>query len=144
MRVSSEMFPFASHATYGYSLSFCAPLLARVGDLAKEYGHRLTTHPGQFTQLGSPRPEVITSSIRELQYHAELLDLMDLDQDAVMIIHGGGVYDDKEGTIVRMKENITKLPKNVRERLVLENDEVSVNCMDRFCISDQASAVLQR
>ncbi|KAF8914616.1 UV-endonuclease UvdE-domain-containing protein [Mucidula mucida] len=132
MRVSSEMFPFASHATYGYSLSFCAPLLARVGDLAKEYVHA----------TWQPASEVITSSIRELQYHAELLDLMDLDQDAVMIIHGGGVYDDKEGTIVRMKENITNLPKNVRERLVLENDELCYNAEDLLPICEQLDVPL--
>ena len=47
MRLSSEMFPFASHAKYGYDLSFAAEGLKEAGDLAKKYGHRLTMHPGQ-------------------------------------------------------------------------------------------------
>lgn len=66
MRMSSEMFPFASHKEYGYSLEFAEQELKAVGELAKEYGHRLTTHPGQFTQLGSPRDEVVEASFRDL------------------------------------------------------------------------------
>ncbi|KAF9241886.1 UV-endonuclease UvdE-domain-containing protein [Melanogaster broomeanus] len=104
MRISSEMFPFASHEIYGYSLNYCAPLLAQVGALAKKYEHRITTHPGQFTQLGSPREAVVHSSIRELEYHAEMLDLMGVDQDGVMVIHGGGVYGNKEAALARIKK----------------------------------------
>jgi hypothetical protein len=47
LRLSSEMFPFASHAKYGYSLEYAAAELKEAGDLAKSYGHRLTMHPGQ-------------------------------------------------------------------------------------------------
>ncbi|KAL4078316.1 UV-endonuclease UvdE-domain-containing protein [Scleroderma yunnanense] len=128
---SSDMFPFASHETYGYSLTYCAPLLAQVGDLAKKYGHRLTVHPGQFTQLGSLREGVVRSSIRELEYHCEMLDLMGIGPDGVMVIHGGGVYGDKKATLERIRKTIRDdLPKNVRNRLVLENDEVSYTAAD--------------
>lgn len=52
LRLSSEMFPFASHAEYGYKLeSFVAKELAEVGKVAAELGHRLTTHPGQVCSL---------------------------------------------------------------------------------------------
>jgi len=88
-RISSELFPFASHGTYGYSLDYCADLLEKAGSLALKYGHRLTTHPGQFTQLGSPKPQVVEASIRELAYHCELLDLMGLGPDSIVIIHVG-------------------------------------------------------
>lgn len=48
MRLSSEMFPFASHAEYGYKLApFASEVLAEAGKVAAELGHRLTTHPGQ-------------------------------------------------------------------------------------------------
>ena len=48
MRLSSEMFPFASHAEYGYKLApFASEVLAEVGQVATELGHRLSTHPGQ-------------------------------------------------------------------------------------------------
>lgn len=82
-------------------------------------------HPGQYTQLGSPREAVVRSSIRDLEYHCEMLDLMGVGPDGVIVIHGGGVYGDKEATLARIKETIrVDLSKNVRDRLVLENDEV--------------------
>ena len=37
------------------------------GDLANGYGHRLTLHPGQFTQIGSPKENVVEASVRELE-----------------------------------------------------------------------------
>jgi len=45
MRLSSEMFPFASHAELGYSVEFAKPELSAVGRIAMKYGHRLTMHP---------------------------------------------------------------------------------------------------
>ena len=52
MRLSSEMFPFASHEEYGYRLApFASEVLGEVGKLAAELGHRLTTHPGQVSSL---------------------------------------------------------------------------------------------
>ena len=48
LRLSSEMFPFASHEEYGYKLApFASEVLAEAGRVAAELGHRLTTHPGQ-------------------------------------------------------------------------------------------------
>ena len=126
------MFPFASHGTYGYRLKddhSIVALLARVGALANKYSHRITTHPGQFTQLGSPKESVIEASIRELVYHNEMLEGMGIGVDGVCIVHGGGVYGDKQSTLERIKVTIEqKLPKAVRERLVLENDEVRLVC----------------
>jgi UV DNA damage endonuclease len=129
MRLSSEMFPFASHDEYGYKLApFAADTLAEVGRIIGELGHRVTTHPGQFTQLGSPRKQVIDNAIRDLAYHDELLSLLKLppqqDRDAVMILHLGGAYGDKPAAIERFKENYAKLPQSVKNRLVLENDDV--------------------
>jgi hypothetical protein len=50
MRLSSEMFPFASHEEYGYTLEgFAKEVLGEVGKVAAEIGCRLTTHPGQVS-----------------------------------------------------------------------------------------------
>lgn len=126
MRLSSEIFPFASHKVYGYDLDFAKEELAEAGRVARSLGHRVTAHPGQFCQLGSPNPEVVTASIRELEVHCAVFDLMGMDQDSVMIIHGGGVYQDRPATLERMRDTIrNKLPQNVKNRLVLENDEIS-------------------
>ncbi|KAI5270276.1 UV-endonuclease UvdE [Aureobasidium subglaciale] len=130
LRLSSEMFPFASHEEYGYKLApFASEVLAEVGKVVAELGHRVTTHPGQFTQLGSPRKSVIDNAIRDLSYHDEMLSLLNLpeqeNRDAVMILHLGGVFGDRAATLDRFRENYKTLPQSVKNRLVLENDDVS-------------------
>ncbi|KAI4215971.1 MAG: hypothetical protein LQ351_001467 [Letrouitia transgressa] len=135
MRLSSEMFPFASHEEYGYKLApFASEALAEAGKVAAELGHRLTTHPGQYTQLGSPRKQVIDNALRDLDYHAEMLSLLKLppqqDRDAVMILHLGGVFGDKAATIDRFRTNYLALPQHIKDRLVLENDDVSYSVHD--------------
>ncbi|KAL8968046.1 MAG: hypothetical protein Q9183_002651 [Haloplaca sp. 2 TL-2023] len=142
MRLSSEMFPFASHEEYGYKLApFAAEALAEVGKVAAELGHRLTTHPGQFTQLGSPRKSVIDNALRDLDYHAELLSLLKMppqqDRDAVMILHLGGVFGDKEATLDRFRKNYLALPQGVKDRLVLENDDVSWSVHDLLPVCEE-------
>lgn len=146
-RLSSEMFPFASHDLYGYKLApFASEVLAEAGKVAAELGHRLTTHPGQFTQLGSPRPEVITASFRDLEYHCELLNLLKLppqqDKDAVMILHMGGIFGDKAATIERFKENYQKLPQKIKDRLVLENDDVCYHVHDLLPVCEDLNIPL--
>jgi UV DNA damage endonuclease len=130
MRLSSEMFPFASHSEYGYSLDFADDLLKEIGQYAKDNNMRLTMHPGQYDVLSSPNQEIIQNTILDLTHHCDILDRMGLDQDSVMIIHGGGVYGNKAKALKRLEENIMKLPENVKNRLVLENCEMA------YCVED--------
>ncbi|KAI9669203.1 MAG: UV-damage endonuclease [Caeruleum heppii] len=146
-RLSSEMFPFASHDVYGYKLApFASEVLAETGRVAAELGHRLTTHPGQFTQLGSPRKEVIRAAIRDLEYHTELLSLLKLppqqNRDAVMILHMGGVFGDKAATLDRFRENYQALSQDIKDRLVLENDDVSWSVHDLLPICEELNIPL--
>ncbi|KNG89588.1 UV-endonuclease UVE-1 [Aspergillus nomiae NRRL 13137] len=147
MRLSSEMFPFASHKEYGYRLApFASEVLAEAGRVIAELGHRVSVHPGQFTQLGSPRNEVVESSIRDLEYHSEMLQLLQLppqqDRDAVMILHMGGVFGDKEATLNRFRENYQPLSQDIKNRLVLENDDVSWSVHDLLPICEELNIPL--
>ncbi|KHN94931.1 UV-endonuclease UVE-1 [Metarhizium album ARSEF 1941] len=146
MRLSSEMFPFASHAEYGYRLAYASEVLAAAGKVASELGHRVTTHPGQFTQIGSPKRDVIAASVRDLEYHNEMLSRLclskQLDRDAVMVLHMGGVYGDKQATLGRFRENYHKLSEGVKRRLVLENDDVSWSVHDLLPICEELNIPL--
>lgn len=147
MRLSSQLFPFASHQDYGYSLApFAADVLAEAGKMAAKLGHRLTTHPGQFTQIASPRGEVIAASVRDLEYHNELLSLLklppEMDRDAVMVIHMGGTYGDKPATLSRFRDNYAKLSKEVKQRLVLENDDVAWSVHDLLPVCEELNIPL--
>ena len=84
---------------------------------------------------------MIDNAIRDLAYHAELLDLLKLppqqDRDAVMILHLGGVFGDKEATLNRFRENYVKLAENIKKRLVLENDDVSWSVHDLLPVCEE-------
>ena len=84
------------------------------------FDQRLTFHPGQYVVLSSPLEKNVKQSIKELDYHAKILELMGCDKNSVMVIHGGGVYGDKEKTIERWCENYNNLPNHIKNRLVLE------------------------
>lgn len=130
-RLSSELFPHYSNSkAQDYTLEFAITLLKEIGIKSKFYNQRLTFHPGQYNCLGSPNNHVIEHTICDLNYHASILDYMELDQNSVMVIHGGGLYGNKESTIDRWCENYNKLPSNIKKRLVLEN------CEKIFSITD--------
>ncbi|KAK0335369.1 hypothetical protein LTR59_009059 [Friedmanniomyces endolithicus] len=147
LRLSSEMFPFASHPEYGYKLApFASEALAEAGKVIAELGHRVTTHPGQFTQLGSPRPSVIENALRDLAYHDELLSLLNLpsqaNKDAVMILHMGGIFDGKPGVLSRFAANYARLSPSIQARLVLENDDMGWSVHDLLPICESLNIPL--
>ncbi|KAH8598904.1 UV-endonuclease UvdE-domain-containing protein [Bisporella sp. PMI_857] len=132
---------------YGIKLApFASETLAEVGRVASELGHRLSTHPGQFTQLGSPRKEVIDNAIRDLVCHYEMLSLLRLpaqmDRDAVMILHLGGIFGDKAVTLDRFRENYKNLSPSVKRRLVLENGDVSWSIHDLLPLCEELNIPL--
>ena len=135
-RLSSEMFPHKSNPKVeDYSLDFAEDLLKQIGNLAKSYNHRLTFHPGQYNVVGSPSLEKFNQTICDLKYHADVLDLINMGNDSVMVVHGGGVYGDKEKTIRRWCDQYNLLPENVKNRLVLENCEKCFSIEDCIKVS---------
>lgn len=130
-RLSSELFPHYSNSkAQDYTLDFAIDLLKQIGNKSKLLNQRLTFHPGQYNCLGSPNNDVIQHTICDLNYHATVLDYMELDQNSVMVIHGGGIYKNKEETINRWCDNYNKLPDNIKKRLVLENCEKIFSIID--------------
>ena len=137
MRISSDIFPFASHEEFGYSLDFANQELKLIGDYAKKHNIRITMHPSQYNVLSSPNDKVIQNTIRDLNHHCEILDKMGLGKDSVMIIHGGGLYGNKKTALMRLENNIQKLPSNTRNRLVLENCEMAYTIEDLLPLSEK-------
>jgi UV DNA damage endonuclease len=80
-------------------------------------------HPDQFTLINSIKDEIFERSKKELQYHAEILDLMKLDTSAKIQIHVGGAYGDKKASMKRFVKRFNVLPDSVIRRLVIENDD---------------------
>ncbi|MEE2802568.1 MAG: UV DNA damage repair endonuclease UvsE [Bacteroidota bacterium] len=137
-RLSSELFPHKSNPkVVNYTFDFAHSLLTQIGDKARQYNHRLTFHPGQYNVVGSPNKQSFDQTNSDLTYHADVLDLMGMNQDSVMVVHGGGVYGDKEATLQRWCEQFKLLSENVQRRLVLENCEKCFSIEDCLKVSKQ-------
>lgn len=105
------------------SLEFLRPYLKTVGYIAKKEGMRLTFHPGQYVQIGSPTYDVFLNSVKDLNMHATILDMLDTSLDSVMVLHMGGTYCNKVESVARFRKRFSVLPEKIRRRIVLENDE---------------------
>ena len=81
-RMSSDMFPWMSEYEIKDLPDFneLSNLLSIVGKLAIDNNIRLSFHPGPFNVLGSPNLINVTKTTKELNQHAEIMDLMGLPQ----------------------------------------------------------------
>jgi UV DNA damage endonuclease len=86
---------------------------------------RITTHPGHFNKLTSPKEEVIQRTMRDLEIHGEIFDLMCLPRThfAKINIHVGATYNDRRMALDNFCKNFERLPESVRSRLTVENDD---------------------
>ncbi|WP_078554130.1 UV DNA damage repair endonuclease UvsE [Bacillus alkalicellulosilyticus] len=134
-RVSSDIVPFGSHPILEWEWWMDDEVLevtSKIKDFASDKNMRLTVHPGQYTVINSPREEVVANAIRDLEYHAKLLDVVG---GTDMILHVGGAYGDKEKAKERFCQQYMLLSNSVKDKLRLENDDKVFNVQDVLDIS---------
>ena len=137
-RIISQLVPLATHPDWRFDLARLelearfATLMHACRERAAVLGIRLSMHPDQFVVLSSPRPEVVESSLSELEYQGTLCHLLGAD---VLNIHGGGAYGCKPEALERFAYNLDRLSKYPRRLLTLENDDCSYTPQDLlpFC-----------
>jgi UV DNA damage endonuclease len=125
-RINSQILPLETHPQHGYAIGDLPSgpeIVARLqacGAFAREFGIRTCFHPDQFVVLNSPRPEVVTASVQELEYQSEVAEWVAAD---VVNIHGGGAYGDKAKAMEDFARNLHRLSPRARSRLTVENDD---------------------
>lgn len=123
-RITSDLVPFASHPVNQFPWQkYFEPRFREIGQFITEHGIRISLHPDQFTLINSLDTAVFDRSVKELAYHADILDLLGLDTSAKIQLHLGGVYGDKARSMARFSERFAKLDERIRTRLVIENDD---------------------
>ena len=126
-RLSSDFFPWASEYDLEELPHYLRikTLLEGCGNYAKNNGLRLTSHPGPFNVLTSPRESVVQNTITDLELHGKIFDLLGLEQSHYnkINIHCNGVYGDKKSAMDRFCENFKRLSPSVQSRLTVENDD---------------------
>jgi UV DNA damage endonuclease len=126
-RLSSEFFPWASEYNLEELPHYLRikTLLEGCGNYAKKNGLRLTSHPGPFNVLTSPRENVVDNTITDLELHGQIFDLLGLEKSHYnkINIHCNGVYGDKKSAMDRFCENFQRLSPSIQSRLTVENDD---------------------
>lgn len=126
-RISSDIFPWASEYNIEDLPQYqrIKTVLSSCGNYARENGIRLTSHPGPFNVLVSPREHVVQNTITDLTNHGKVFDLLGLDRTPYnkINIHCNGVYGDKPSALDRFCKNFELLPESVQKRLTVENDD---------------------
>lgn len=124
-RMGSDIFPWASEYNITSLPNYfeIAGQLSLAGSIARSTNQRITAHPDHFVKLGSEKPSVVKNSIRDLEIHGEVFDMMGLERSPynAINIHVGMNYN--PAVIKRWITNYKKLSPSVQSRLVVENDD---------------------
>ena len=122
-RVTSDLIPFATlpQFPFDWEEAFRWKFDA-IRRLVKAHDLRVSSHPGQYTVLNSPKENVVTASVEELDHQARVLRLIDPKQ-GTMTLHVGGAYGDKPAAMDRFAENLALLSDEARAILTIENDD---------------------
>jgi UV DNA damage endonuclease len=126
-RLSSAIIPWGDHIdlTQLKDYTTIKSKLREAGDFANKHNMRITSHPGPFVVLVSPKENVVTNSIADLELHGKIFDMMGLSQTPYnkINIHCNGVYGDKQSAMDRFCTNFQRLSESVKNRLTVENDD---------------------
>ena len=132
-RISSDLIPFADHETWGnlWDMAVADGTARRISEGARTAlqrylgtGGRVTVHPGQFVSISSPNQLTRYNSIKNLEYHAQLLDLLDLPDDHRCPINIHISNGTKGADVVQwVDDSLHKLSQTAIKRLVFENEQ---------------------
>jgi len=126
-RMSSDMFPCIGFYNLKDLPNFdlISTELRNIGDFIKSNDIRTSFHPSHFNVLASENPSVVLKTIDELNKHAEIMDLMGLNQSTYypINIHINTTQPTREGAANRFCNGFKLLSDSAKKRLVVENDD---------------------
>lgn len=126
-RMSSDSFPWLSNYEFNDlpNINTIKKLLLKIGNYIKDNGMRCGFHPGPYLVIASENPLVVEKTINELNKHAELMDLLGLEQTTFypINIHINTTKPTRELAAERFCKEFENLSESCKKRLVVENDD---------------------
>lgn len=145
-RISSDILPFYSEQYWSYfyhkpdTRQWIQHSFSRISNIARNFDIRLSFHPGQFTCLASDRNDVLNNSIKEIEYHADMIRWMGFGtkfQDFKCNVHIGGKLG-PEG----IRKVYPRLSQEAKNTITIENDEFGWGLESCLELSDIIPIVL--
>jgi len=146
VRLTSDMLSFYTHPDWqGFwqdtdIQNKLAHWFAPIGETARANDVRLSFHPDQFVVLASDREEVVNNSIREFEYHTDMVRWMGYGktfQDFKVNVHISG----RKGP-QGIRDVYNRLSPEARNTLTLENEEYTHGLLDCLSLSDLVPTVM--
>ena len=146
VRLSSDLLPVYTEPTWSYFwrrpdvMDRCSRGFSDIGITARHLGVRLSFHPGQFTVLASESDDIVSRSIEEFEYHADMARWMGYGrtfQDLKINVHISGRRGPQG-----IKAVIPRLSPEARNCLTIENDEISWGIDSSIELVDHCALVL--
>ena len=133
-RVSSNLFPLLTYDVAELKLEDYpdyADIMATLADCAyiiKSKGVRVSCHPDQFNVLASEGKPQVDKTIKELNHHGWLMDMLGAPRDyrAPINIHVNNTKGDPADIAARFMANLAKCDDSVQSRLVVENEDKGI------------------
>lgn len=144
-RMSSDLAPYSTHPDmpqFHNQVAESRKELRNTGRRALQMDLRLSFHPSQFIVLNSPDPNLRRRSVWDLRVQSEILDRMEQGPEAVLVIHAGGSYGDIPAGIDRWCSTWDRMPPAVKQRLVLEHDDLRYSAADVWKIHERTGVRL--
>jgi UV DNA damage endonuclease len=140
-RINSQILPLKTHPEVGYEMTDLPGHRQIIADFeacgrfSRQYDIRTSFHPDQFIVLSSPDEGLVRRSIADLAYQTDVAEWVNAD---VINIHAGGTYGDKQAALKRLEAVMLGLPRAVRSRLTLENDDRSYTPRDLLPLCERS------
>lgn len=129
-RMSSNLCPLLTHKDLKlkiYDLPIFSELLVilqQIKSVLKNKPIRISSHPSEYITLSTDNDEILQSTIRDLEQHGEIFDLLDLPKNYQSPLN---IHVRKEGDADSISDvvckNFDKLSDSVKSRLVFENND---------------------
>ena len=138
-RISSKIIPLATKddVKFDYTNKYKS-YYDTIGKKISDSKMRVDFHPDQFCVLNSVKSDVVSNSVKILEYHYNLLNMLNVN-DKILILHVGSSTFAKENSISRFINNFNKLPIYLRKCIAIENDDKVFNVNDVLRISKVTS-----
>ena len=146
VRISSDILPVYTESSWSYFWrkpdvrNYCEQALGQVGELARSRDVRLSFHPGQFTVLASDNDDIVSRSIAEFEYHADMIRWMGFGQkfqDFKCNVHIAG----RRGA-QGIRDVYPRLSVEARNTITIENEEMKHGLVDCLELYDLVPIVL--
>lgn len=135
-RLSSDLIPLATYVPewQWWEDKDIQNMCKKIREIVDEGKIRISMHPDQFCVLNSDREEVVEGSIAILEHHNRLSNLVG---NRILVLHVGSGTGGKEIAIERFIKNFNALSEDIKEKIVIENDDKIFNAKDVLSLCEQ-------